>query len=166
MREIFHNKEVIIVNDKVKYFLEGFTLGAKPVVKNIEVNNVNNQQLYVTENGTYTPDEGYTGFDSVEVDVPQSGGSGTDIRNEDITVTQNGVYRASPGYSGLGTVVVKVESVDPPPEPDPFPNMAVNAFQYTVALKAFVLESKLLRAASETKTFVLTSNLFRVEEVV
>lgn len=162
MMAIFHNKEVIIVNDKVKYFLEGFTLGAKPVVKNIEVNNVNNQQLYVTENGTYTPDEGYTGFDSVEVDVPQSG----TVRNEDITVTKNGTYKASPGYSGLGTVVVKVEGSDPPPDPDPFPNMAVNAFQYTVALKAFVLESKLLRAASETKTFVLTSKLFKIEEVV
>lgn len=151
------------MNDKVKYFIEGFTLGAKPVVKNIEVNNVNNQQLYVTENGTYTPDEGYTGFDSVEVEVPQSGGT---VRNEDITVTKNGTYKASPGYSGLGTVVVKVESTDPPPDPDPFPNMAVNAFQYTVALKAFVLESKLLRAASETKTFVLTSKLFKIEEVV
>lgn len=162
MMAIFHNKEVIIVNDKVKYFLEGFTLGAKPVVKNIEVNNVNNQQLYVTENGTYTPDEGYTGFDSVDVDVPQSGA----VRNEDITVTKNGTYKASPGYSGLGTVVVKVEGTDPPPDPDPFPNMAVNAFQYTVALKAFVLESKLLRAASETKTFVLTSKLFKIEEVV
>lgn len=162
MMAIFHNKEVIVVNDKVKYFIEGFTLGAKPVVKNIEVNNVNNQQLYVTENGTYTPDEGYTGFDSVEVDVPQSG----TVRNENITVTKNGTYKASPGYSGLGTVVVKVEGTDPPPDPDPFPNMAVNAFQYTVALKAFVLESKLLRAASETKTFVLTSNLFRIEEVV
>ena len=163
MMEISHNKEVIIVNDKVKYFLEGFTLGAKPVVKNIEVNNVNNQQLYVNENGTYTPDDGYTGFDSVEVDVPQSGGT---VRNEDITVTKNGTYKASPGFSGLGTVVVKVEGTDPPPDPDPFPNMAVNAFQYTVALKAFVLESKLLRATSETKTFVLTSNLFRVEEVI
>lgn len=162
MMAIFHNKEVIVVNDKVKYFIEGFTLGAKPIVKNIEVNNVNNQQLYVTENGTYTPDEGYTGFDSVEVDVPQSGA----VRNEDITVTKNGTYKASPGYSGLGTVFVKVEGTDPPPDPDPFPNMAVNAFQYTVALKAFVLESKLLRAASETKTFVLTSNLFRIEEVV
>lgn len=162
MKAIFHNKEVIIVNDKVKYFIEGFTLGAKPVVKNIEVNNVNNQQLYVTENGTYTPDEGYTGFDSVDVNVPQSGA----VRNEDITVTKNGTYKASPGYSGLGTVVVKVEGTDPPPDPDPFPNMAVNAFQYTVALKAFVLESKLLRAASETKTFVLTSKLFKIEEVV
>lgn len=159
---ISHNKEVIIVNDKVKYFIEGFTLGAKPVVKNIEVNNVNNQQLYVTENGTYTPDEGYTGFESVDVNVPQSGA----VRNEDITVTKNGTYKASPGYSGLGTVVVKVEGTDPPPDPDPFPNMAVNAFQYTVALKAFVLESKLLRAASETKTFVLTSKLFKIEEVV
>ena len=163
MMAIFLNKEVIIVNDKVKYFIEGFTLGAKPVVKNIEVNNVNNQQLYVTENGTYTPDEGYTGFDSVEVDVPQSGGT---VRNENITVTKNGTYKASPGYSGLGTVVVKVEGTEPPPDPDPFPNMAVNAFQYTVALKAFVLESKLMRATSETKTFVLTSNLFRIEEVV
>lgn len=159
---ISHNKEVIIVNDKVKYFIEGFTLGAKPVVKNIEVNNVNNQQLYVTENGTYTPDEGYTGFESVDVNVPQSGA----VRNEDITVTKNGTYKASPGYSGLGTVVVKVEGTDPPPDPDPFPNMAVNAFQYTVALKAFVLETKLLRAASETKTFVLTSKLFKIEEVV
>lgn len=159
---ISHNKEVIIVNDKVKYFIEGFTLGAKPVVKNIEVNNVNNQQLYVTENGTYTPDEGYTGFESVDVNVPQSGA----VRNEDITVTKNGTYKASPGYSGLGTVVVKVEGTDPPPDPDPFPNMAVNAFQYTVALKAFVLESKLLRATSETKTFVLTSKLFKIEEVV
>lgn len=134
MMAIFHNKEVIIVNDKVKYFIEGFTLGAKPVVKNIEVNNVNNQQLNVTENGTYTPDEGYTGFDKVVVNVEGGGGG---------------------------------EGPNPPdPGPDPFPNMAVNAFQYTVALKAFVLESKLMRAATETKTFVLTSKLFKIEEVV
>lgn len=31
------------MDDKAKYFLYGFTLGAKPVVKNIEVNNVKNQ---------------------------------------------------------------------------------------------------------------------------
>lgn len=64
------------MNDKQKYFLLGFTLGAKPVVKNIEVNNVKNQQLNVTENGTYTPDSGYTGFDKVVVNVEGGGGGG------------------------------------------------------------------------------------------
>lgn len=116
------------MNDKQKYFLMGFTLGAKPVVKNIEVNNVKNQQLNVTENGTYTPDSGYTGFDKV---------------------------------------VVNVEGGDPnPPDPGPFPDIDVNAFQYTLALQGMTLESKLFRAATEIRGVELKSKLFRVGETI
>ena len=148
------------MDDKAKYFLYGFTLGAKPVIKNIEVNNVKNQQLYVTENGTYVPDEGYTGFDTVDVDVPR----GTEIKNEDITVTQNGVYKASSGFTGLGTVTVRVDSTDPP-GPKPFPTMDVSAFRYTLATEALAIHSKLMTFQIQRKTFVLKSKLMRVEEV-
>lgn len=37
---------------------------------------INNQNKEVTENGTYTADEGYTGLGTVTVNVPQEGGSG------------------------------------------------------------------------------------------
>ena len=37
------------------------------------VTNINNQDMYITENGVYTADEGYTGLGTVEVNVESSG---------------------------------------------------------------------------------------------
>lgn len=34
---------------------------------------INNQDLDITQNGTYTADEGYTGLGTVDVDVPRGG---------------------------------------------------------------------------------------------
>lgn len=67
---------------------------------------INNQDITVTENGTYTAEDGYTGLGTVEVNVPT--GSGVEIKNQDITVTVNGSYTADAGYTGLGTVNVNV----------------------------------------------------------
>lgn len=90
---------------------------------------INNQDITVTENGTYTANEGYTGLGKVEVQVPNPS-TGTlsivengsynvteyataevnvpTINNQDIEVTENGVYTADTGYTGLGTVNVNV----------------------------------------------------------
>lgn len=67
---------------------------------------INNQDITVTENGTYTAEDGYTGLGTVEVHVPTGGGA--EIKNQDITVTENGTYTADEGYTGLGAVNVNV----------------------------------------------------------
>ena len=67
---------------------------------------INNQDITVTENGTYTAEDGYTGLGTVEVNVPT--GSGVEIKNQDIEVTKNGTYTADAGYTGLGTVNVNI----------------------------------------------------------
>lgn len=46
---------------------------------------INNQDITVTENGTYTPDEGYTGLGTVEVQVPNPS-TGT------LSIVENGSY--------------------------------------------------------------------------
>lgn len=79
----------------------------KIVVKEVPAQ-VNNQDITVTENGTYTAEDGYTGLGIVEVNVPTGGG--VEIKNQDITVTVNGSYTADEGYTGLGTVNVNVPS--------------------------------------------------------
>ena len=38
---------------------------------------INNQDLDITQNGTYTADEGYTGLGTVDVDVPKGGLQGS-----------------------------------------------------------------------------------------
>ena len=67
---------------------------------------INNQDITVTENGTYKAEDGYTGLGTVEVNVPTSGGA--EIKNQDINITTNGTYTADAGYTGLGTVNVNV----------------------------------------------------------
>lgn len=62
------------------------------------------ESLEVTENGTYTPNEGVDGFDSVTVDVPIP-----EVVLQDKTITENGTYSADSGYDGLGSVIVDVK---------------------------------------------------------
>lgn len=77
-----------------------------PLIVKGDGTKINNQDITVTENGTYTAEDGYTGLGTVEVNVPT--GSGVEIKNQDITVTVNGSYTADEGYTGLGTVNVNV----------------------------------------------------------
>lgn len=49
---------------------------------------INNQDITVTENGTYTPDEGYTGLGTVEVQVPNPS-TGT------LSIVENGSYNVT-----------------------------------------------------------------------
>ena len=58
------------------------------------------QTLTVTENGTYTPPNGVTGYNKVEVDVQPS--------LESLHATDNGYYTPSPGHSGFESVEVDV----------------------------------------------------------
>ena len=64
--------------------------GAEPVL----------ESKSITENGTYTPEEGVDGFDEVEVNVPQ-----TTVTS--ITITENGTYNAPTG-SAYSPVIVEV----------------------------------------------------------
>lgn len=68
---------------------------------------INNQDITIKENGTYTADEGYTGLGEVIVEVPP-----TPPNNQDISVTKNGTYIADEGYTGLGIVTVNVSTGD------------------------------------------------------
>lgn len=61
------------------------------------------QHQIISENGTYSPDDGYHGFTGVTVDVPAE-----EPILQDKTVTENGTYTADDGYDGLGQVVVDV----------------------------------------------------------
>jgi hypothetical protein len=79
---------------------------------------INNQDITVTKNGTYTAEDGYTGLGTVEVNVPT--GSGVEIKNQDITVTVNGSYTADEGYTGLGTVNVNVPAGGEPVNKEKF----------------------------------------------
>jgi hypothetical protein len=87
-----------------KMLLNG-TVVTPLIVKDVGTK-INNQDITVTENGTYTAEDGYTGLGTVEVNVPTGGG--VEIKNQDITVTVNGSYTADEGYTGLGTVNVNV----------------------------------------------------------
>lgn len=53
-----------------------FPSGFKSAVDGMQVGGteIKNQDITITENGTYTPASGYTGFSSVKVEVESSGG--------------------------------------------------------------------------------------------
>lgn len=72
-------------------------------IKSIEtvIDGVKNQEITITTNGDFFPEEGYTGFGKVTVDI-------NSVKNQDLTVTTNGSYIADTGYTGLGTVTVDV----------------------------------------------------------
>ena len=85
-------------NIKPENILEGVTiLGVEGTV--VESNE---QTLHITKNGTYTPDEGYTGFSEVSVDI-------NTVNNTDITITENGTYTPDPPYTGFGQVTVETD---------------------------------------------------------
>ena len=63
------------------------------------------ESLHATENGDYTPSQGYAGFDSVEVEVIPP--------LQSLEVTENGTYIPEEGYYGFDSVEVEVT----PPEP-------------------------------------------------
>ena len=65
------------------------------------------QDKFITENGTYTPDNGYDGFGEVTVDVE---GEGKEPVLQDKTITINGTYTPDSGYDGFGKVVVNIKS--------------------------------------------------------
>ena len=64
--------------------------------------------LNISENGTYTPPEGYDGFDEVVANVPQP-----QPVIESKNITANGTYTAPSGVDGFSPVVVNV------PQPQP-----------------------------------------------
>lgn len=65
------------------------------------------QDKTITENGTYIPEEGVDGFDSVTVNVPD-----TPAVVQQLNVTENGTYTPSDGVDGFNSVVVAVSSTD------------------------------------------------------
>lgn len=52
-----------------------FPSGFKRAIDGITKSEIKNQDITITENGTYTPASGFTGFGSVKVEVESSGGS-------------------------------------------------------------------------------------------
>lgn len=56
--------------------------------------------LSVSENGTYTPEEGIDGFNEVTVDVQPS--------LQSLSVSENGTYSVPEGYYGYSDVFVNV----------------------------------------------------------
>lgn len=52
-----------------------FPFGYKSAIDSISKSEIKNQDITITENGTYTPASGFTGFGSVKVEVESSGGS-------------------------------------------------------------------------------------------
>ena len=65
------------------------------------------EALSVTENGTYTPEDGVDGFAPVEVEVPP-----VIPVISPITISQNGVYTAPEGVDGYSPVTVNVPSFE------------------------------------------------------
>lgn len=69
---------------------------------------VKNQNITVTENGTYVCEDNYTGLGTVSVNVQHT------PNNQNITVTENGTYRCDSSYDGLGDVTVAVNNPESP----------------------------------------------------
>lgn len=70
--------------------------------------NVNNQILTtITSNGTYTPDSGYSGFNSFTVNVPQP----LIQQNKSITLNSNDTFTINPdnNYDALGQITITTE---------------------------------------------------------
>lgn len=68
---------------------------------------VKNQDIRVTENGTYFADEHHTGLGNVEVNVKN-----TEVNLLDVEFTHNDTYEAPDQYTGFGKVTVDVPNGD------------------------------------------------------
>lgn len=66
------------------------------------------ESLSITENGTYTPEQGVDGFSPVIVDVPTP-----QPVLQGLNVTENGTYTPEEGIDGFNQVVVDVPPVEP-----------------------------------------------------
>ena len=73
LRDIANEKDLKILPENIKKDVEIFDVTGTYEGSSQEINN---QDKEITENGTYTADEGYTGLGTVTVNVPQEGGSG------------------------------------------------------------------------------------------
>ena len=63
----------------------------------------NLQDKTVTENGTYTADDGYDGLGTVSVNVPSK-----EPNIQPLTITENGTYTAEDGVDGYSPITVEV----------------------------------------------------------
>ena len=84
-----------------------FPDGAEVAVEKREVSGggaepIELQDKTFTENGVYTADDGYDGFNKVIVDVV--------AELQDKIITENGTYTPDAGYDGFGSVTVDVAS--------------------------------------------------------
>lgn len=84
-----------------------FPSGFKSAIDSISKSEIKNQDITIKKNGTYTADEGYTGFGTVKVETEVA-------KNQDITITENGTYTPASGFTGFGSVKVEVEGSLPP----------------------------------------------------
>ena len=80
-----------------------FPSGFKSAIDSISKSEIKNQDITIKENGTFTADDGYTGFGTVKVETEVA-------KNQDITITENGTYTPASGFTGFGSVKVEVES--------------------------------------------------------
>lgn len=80
-----------------------FPSGFKSAIDSISKSEIKNQDITITENGTYTPASGFTGFGSVKVEVEGSGGSM-------FTSTASGVIPDIPKGFANSTLTIDFES--------------------------------------------------------
>jgi hypothetical protein len=65
------------------------------------------EDITITENGTYTPNEGVDGFNEVVVDIPEVVCPTPVI--EALTINYNGTYEAPSGIDGYSPITVSVQ---------------------------------------------------------
>ena len=89
-----------------KMTIEKMTIAVEGLV--VTDDDIKLQDKVITENGTYTADNGYHGFGEVRVAVENE-----PILPElqDKVITENGEYEADNGYYGFGKVTVNVPSI-------------------------------------------------------
>lgn len=84
---------------------EGGTLNTANTYIEDDINIMPNlQDKTITQNGSYTADDGYTGLGSVTVDV--AGGAKPKLQEK--TITTNGEVTPDEGYDGLSKVMVSI----------------------------------------------------------
>jgi len=87
---------------------DGYTSIGRLEITTDVPSNVNNQNLTtIRNNGTYTPEAGYSGFNSFTVDVPQP----SIQQNKSITLNSNDTFTINPdnNYDALGQITITTE---------------------------------------------------------